>query len=69
MNALNEKPDEITLILSYDSQTVKTLKCNKNDKLDNIFKKYFSNIGVAFNNLFFYMQEMKLLITLKLLLK
>ena len=69
MNALNEKPDEITLILSYDSQTVKTLKCNKNDKLDNIFKKYFSNIGVAFNNLFFYMQEMILLITLKLLLK
>ena len=69
MNALNEKPDEITLILSYDSQTVKTLKCNKNDKLDNIFKKYSSNIGVAFNNLFFYKQEMKLLITLKLLLK
>ena len=33
MNALNEKPDEITLILSYDSQTVKTLKCNKNDNL------------------------------------
>jgi len=69
MNALNEKPDEITLILSYDSQTVKTLKCNKNDKLDNIFKKYSSNIGVAFNNLFFYKQEMKLLITLKLLIK
>jgi len=53
MDALNEKPDEITLILSYDSQTVKTLKCNKNDKLENVFKKYASNIGVVFNNLFF----------------
>ena len=53
MEALNEKPDEITLILTYDSQKVKTLICNKNDKLENIFKNIASLIGVSFDKLAF----------------
>jgi len=53
MDVLNEKPDEITLILTYDSQKVKILKCNKNDKLENIFKNIASLVRVSFDKLAF----------------
>ena len=39
-----EKKDEITLILFYNSQIVKTLKCNKHDIIRKSFQKFcFSN--------------------------
>ena len=48
-----EKKDEITLILFYNSQIVKTLKCNKHDKLEKVFRNFASQIGEFFNSLIF----------------
>ena len=48
-----EKKNDITLILTYDSQTVKTLKCDKNEKLEDIFRNVASQIQENLDSLIF----------------
>ena len=48
-----EKKNDITLILTYDSQKVKTLKCDKNDKLEDIFRNVASQIQENLDSLIF----------------
>ena len=51
---LNEQLNTITLILTNNSQPKKTIKCNRNDILENILKDFSLQIGFDFNSLFFY---------------
>ena len=52
MKLLNLETEEISLIISYESQKVETLKCKMNDKIENILTGFASKINVEYSSLF-----------------
>ena len=49
MKKLNLDSDEITLIISFESQKVETFKCKKNDTLIDILKKFATKMNEDYN--------------------
>ena len=50
MKNLNVNFNEITLIISFESQKVQTLKCKKNDTLLDILKKFATKMNEDYNS-------------------
>ena len=52
MELLKIESEEISVIISYESQKVETLKCKMNDKIENILTGFASKINVEYSSLF-----------------
>ena len=52
MELLKIESEEISVIISYESQKVETFKCKMNDKLENFVTRFASKINVEYSSLF-----------------
>ena len=59
---LNKDPNTIKITFIYNSQNHVQKTCGKDAIIEDIFKKYASEIGIDLKSAFFYIEEKKLTI-------